>query len=127
MLCVWLFDQLHEKQLQQLDLRNKELQATHEALFKAQAHKDEFLAAVGHELRTPMNAILGFNGVLREELSSEPDEVEVVDHIRWSTQHLLQVVNDILDFSQLQANKRALPRVRPVSRHAARFCTEVAR
>jgi signal transduction histidine kinase/ActR/RegA family two-component response regulator len=108
MLCVWLFDQLHEKQLQQLDLRNKELQATHEALFKAQAHKDEFLAAVGHELRTPMNAILGFNGVLREELSSEPEEVEVVDHIRRSTQHLLQVVNDILDFSQLQANKLAL-------------------
>ena len=108
MLCVWLFDQLHEKQLQQLDLRNKELQATHEALLKAQAHKDEFLAAVGHELRTPMNAILGFNGVLREELSSEPEEVEVVDHIRRSTQHLLQVVNDILDFSQLQANKLAL-------------------
>jgi signal transduction histidine kinase/ActR/RegA family two-component response regulator len=108
MLCVWLFDQLHDKQLQQLDLRNKELQATHEALLKAQAHKDEFLAAVGHELRTPMNAILGFNGVLREELSSEPEEVEVVDHIRRSTQHLLQVVNDILDFSQLQANKLAL-------------------
>jgi signal transduction histidine kinase/ActR/RegA family two-component response regulator len=108
MLCVWLFDQLHDKQLQQLDLRNKELQATHEALLKAQAHKDEFLAAVGHELRTPMNAILGFNGVLREELSSEPEEVEVVDYIRRSTQHLLQVVNDILDFSQLQANKLAL-------------------
>lgn len=108
MLCVFLFDLLHDKQLQQLDLRNKELKSTHEALLKAQAHKDEFLAAVGHELRTPMNAILGFNGVLREELSSEPEEVEVVDHIRRSTQHLLQVVNDILDFSQLQANKLAL-------------------
>lgn len=108
MLCVFLFDLLHDKQLQQLDVRNKELKATHEALLKAQAHKDEFLAAVGHELRTPMNAILGFNGVLREELSDDPEEVEVVDHIRRSTQHLLQVVNDILDFSQLQANKLSL-------------------
>jgi len=108
MLCVVLFDLLHDKQLQQLDVRNKELKATHEALLKAQAHKDEFLAAVGHELRTPMNAILGFNGVLREELSDDPEEVEVVDHIRRSTQHLLQVVNDILDFSQLQANKLSL-------------------
>jgi signal transduction histidine kinase/ActR/RegA family two-component response regulator len=108
MLCVVLFDLLHDKQLQQLDSRNKELKSTHEALLKAQAHKDEFLAAVGHELRTPMNAILGFNGVLREELSGDPEDVEVVDHIRRSTQHLLQVVNDILDFSQLQANKLAL-------------------
>lgn len=108
MLCVWLFDRLHDKQLQQLDLRNKELKSTHEALLKAQAHKDEFLAAVGHELRTPMNAILGFNGVLRQELSGESEEVEVVDHIRRSTQHLLQVVNDILDFSQLQANQLSL-------------------
>jgi signal transduction histidine kinase/ActR/RegA family two-component response regulator len=111
MLCVYLFDVLHDKQLKQLDLRNQELQSTHEALLKAQAHKDEFLAAVGHELRTPMNAILGFNGVLREELASEPQEVEVVDHIRRSTQHLLQVVNDILDFSQLQAHKLSLFKV----------------
>jgi CheY-like chemotaxis protein len=78
------------------------------ALLKAQAHKDEFVAAVGHELRTPMNAILGFNGVLREELADQPEQVEVVDHIRRSTAHLLQVVNDILDFSQLQAGQLKL-------------------
>jgi len=63
---------------------------------------------VGHELRTPMNAILGFNGVLRRELADRPQEVEVVDHIRRSTDHLLQVVNEILDFSQLQAGKMQL-------------------
>jgi signal transduction histidine kinase/CheY-like chemotaxis protein len=105
MLAVFLYDHLHDRQRQQLDRRNEELKATHQALLQAQAHKDEFVAAVGHELRTPMNAILGFNSVLRQELADHPDQVEVVDHIRRSTTHLLQVVNDILDFSQLQAGK----------------------
>jgi signal transduction histidine kinase/CheY-like chemotaxis protein len=108
MLGVRLYAYLHEQQMHQLQDRNEELQRTHEALLQAQAHKDEFVAAVGHELRTPMNAILGFNGVLRQELADRPDQVEVVDHIRRSTGHLLQVVNDILDFSQLQAGKLML-------------------
>jgi len=108
MLAVRLYEYLHAQQMQQLHERNAEIQRTHEALLLAQAHKDEFVAAVGHELRTPMNAILGFNGVLRQELADRPEQVEVVDHIRRSTDHLLQVVNDILDFSQLQAGKLML-------------------
>jgi signal transduction histidine kinase/CheY-like chemotaxis protein len=108
MLAVRLYEYLHAQQMKQLHERNAEIQRTHEALLLAQAHKDEFVAAVGHELRTPMNAILGFNGVLRQELADRPEQVEVVDHIRRSTDHLLQVVNDILDFSQLQAGKLML-------------------
>jgi signal transduction histidine kinase/ActR/RegA family two-component response regulator len=108
MLGIFLHDHLHDQQLQELERRNQEIKATHQALLQAQAHKDNFLAAVGHELRTPMNAILGLNGVLRQELADEPEQVTVVDHIRRSTDHLLQVVNDILDFSQLQAGKMPL-------------------
>lgn len=105
MFAVHIYDHMQTRQLKELERRNTEMLATHQALLRAQAHKDEFVAAVGHELRTPMNAILGFNGVLRRELADRPQEVEVVDHIRRSTQHLLQVVNEILDFSQLQAGK----------------------
>lgn len=108
MLGIRLHDHLHDQQLQHLQQRNQEIKATHQALLQAQAHKDNFVAAVGHELRTPMNAILGFNGLLRQELADEPEQVAVVDHIRRSTDHLLQVVNDILDFSQLQAGKMPL-------------------
>ena len=108
MLAVLLYDHLSVRQLKQLARRNEEIKATHQALRLAQAHKDEFVAAVGHELRTPMNAILGFNGVLRQELADQPEQVVVVDHIRQSTEHLLHVVNDILDFSQLQAGKLIL-------------------
>ena len=55
-----------------------------------------------------MNAILGLNGILRTELAAKPEDAEVVDHIRRSTEQLLQVVNDILDFSQLQAGRLTL-------------------
>jgi len=111
MMAVYVYDHLHKQQLREIDGRNADLRKIHEALIQAQAHKDEFVAAVGHELRTPMNAILGFNGVLREELADRPEQVEVVDHIRRSTTHLLQVVNDILDFSQLQAGRMPLRQI----------------
>lgn len=104
-LVLSLYDRLHKAQIQELDQRNRELENTQTSLLQAQTHKDEFVAAVGHELRTPMNAILGLNGLLREELADDPAQVETVEHIRRSTQHLLHVVNDILDFAQLQAGR----------------------
>jgi signal transduction histidine kinase len=55
-----------------------------------------------------MNAILGLNGILRSELSGKSEDAEIVDHIRQSTEQLLRVVNDILDFSQLQAGHLSL-------------------
>jgi len=103
MFVVFVTERMHRMQVDEMDRSNIDLEHTHQALLRAQAHKDEFIASVGHELRTPMNAILGLNGILRAELASRPEDAEVVDHIRRSTEQLLQVVNDILDFSQLQA------------------------
>jgi signal transduction histidine kinase/ActR/RegA family two-component response regulator len=108
MFVAYLSERMHRMQVNEIDRSNAALEETHQALARAQAHKDEFVASVGHELRTPMNAILGLNGILRTELQAQPQEVEVVDHIRRSTEQLLQVVNDILDFSQLQAGRLSL-------------------
>ncbi len=108
MFVVFVTDRMHRSQVADMDQSNAELEQTHQALIRAQAHKDEFIASVGHELRTPMNAILGLNGILRTELAARTEDTEVVDHIRRSTEQLLQVVNDILDFSQLQAGRLAL-------------------
>jgi signal transduction histidine kinase/CheY-like chemotaxis protein len=105
MAVVWLAERMHRQQVEQLDKSNQDLETTALALRQAQAHKDEFIASVGHELRTPMNAILGLNGILRTELSGKTEDAEIVDHIRRSTEQLLRVVNDILDFSQLQAGQ----------------------
>jgi signal transduction histidine kinase/ActR/RegA family two-component response regulator len=99
---------MHRNQVAEMERSNEELEKTHQELLRAQAHKDEFIASVGHELRTPMNAILGLNGILSSELATRPDDAQVVDHIRRSTEQLLQVVNDILDFSQLQAGRLTL-------------------
>ena len=108
MYVVFVTEHMHRSQVAEMDQSNAELEQTHQALIRAQAHKDEFIASVGHELRTPMNAILGLNGILRTELAARPEDAEVVDHIRRSTEQLLQVVNDILDFSQLQAGRLTL-------------------
>jgi signal transduction histidine kinase/ActR/RegA family two-component response regulator len=105
---VFVTERMHRSQTVEMDESNAELERTHQALIRAQAHKDEFIASVGHELRTPMNAILGLNGILRKELAAKPEDAAVVDHIRRSTEQLLQVVNDILDFSQLQAGRLVL-------------------
>jgi signal transduction histidine kinase/ActR/RegA family two-component response regulator len=104
----FIAEHMHRSQVAEMERSNEELEKTHQELLRAQAHKDEFIASVGHELRTPMNAILGLNGILSSELAARPDDAQIVDHIRRSTEQLLQVVNDILDFSQLQAGRLTL-------------------
>jgi signal transduction histidine kinase/ActR/RegA family two-component response regulator len=108
MIATTLVERMHILQVEEVKEKNRALEKTHQQLMRAQSHKDEFIASVGHELRTPMNAILGLNGVLKNQLKHRPEDAEVVDHIRRSTQQLLQVVNDILDFSQLQAGRLLL-------------------
>ncbi len=108
MLVVRSYERLHRRQLHEIELSNADLEAAHQALLQAQSHKDEFMASVGHELRTPMNAILGLNGVLQSELSDQPGNVEIAEHIRLSTEQLLSLVNEILDFSQLEAGRLTL-------------------
>jgi signal transduction histidine kinase len=57
MFVVFVTERMHRTQVAEMDASNAELEKTHQALIRAQAHKDEFIASVGHELRTPMNAI----------------------------------------------------------------------
>ena len=99
---------LNKQQLFSLRDRNEELENSRQALLQSVAYKDEFVAAVGHELRTPMNAILGFNDVLLDNMQLTPTERETVRLIRLSTDRLLKLVNQILDFSQLQAGRLQL-------------------
>lgn len=106
--CVHLYRHQHRRAIAEKEAHNHQLEETSQKLLQAQAHKDAFLAAVGHELRTPMNAILGLNGALRKQLSDQSDNQEIVDLIRHSTEQLLRVVNHLLDFSRLQAGRLRL-------------------
>src|SRR5450432_4322719 len=71
-----------------------------------------FLAAVSHELRSPLNAILGFADVLMEEVDGPltTDAREEVEQIRASGAHLLDLINDILEFSALEGGQLKLSR-----------------
>ena len=74
----------------------------------AAAAKADFLANMSHELRTPLNSIVGFTQLLAKSNALPPDERRHVDLVAKSSRSLLSVVNDILDFSSLEAGSIAL-------------------
>ena len=86
---------------------NDELRRLYKELETTSQHKSDFLANMSHELRTPMNAIIGFSQVLREGLVGDVNEkqAEYLEDILSSGNHLLALINDVLDLSKVEAGQ----------------------
>jgi len=87
----------------EIEIKSRQLEAV-------SRHKSEFLANMSHELRTPLNAIIGFSEVLNERMFGELNEKqeEYLKDIYASGQHLLSLINDILDLSKIEAGRMEL-------------------
>lgn len=67
--------------------------------------KSAFLANISHEIRTPMNGIIGFSGLLCDETISHQTRLQYVNHITKSGEHLLHIIDDIIDISKIESNQ----------------------
>jgi signal transduction histidine kinase/DNA-binding response OmpR family regulator len=87
----------------QLELKNREVE-------RATKLKSQFLASMSHELRTPLNAIIGFSDLLADQMAGALNDKQgrFVGHVRDGARHLLQLINDILDLSKIEAGQLEL-------------------
>jgi PAS domain S-box-containing protein len=101
---------VREEYTQQLAEANAELEMTNRELERANRLKSEFLASMSHELRTPLHTIIGFSELLAEELEGPLNEKQqrFVQHIHTDSLHLLELINDVLDISKIEADRLEL-------------------
>ena len=101
---------IQEKYNRELSATNRKLQDRNREIERANRLKSEFLTSMSHELRTPLHTIIGFSELLGEELEGPLNDKQkrFINHIQQDSLHLLELINEILDLSKIEAGKLEL-------------------
>jgi signal transduction histidine kinase/ActR/RegA family two-component response regulator len=107
-----VYERSREESLRGLEQTNAALARMRDAAERASRARSEFLANVSHEIRTPMTSVLGFADLLSGEWrDAAPERLEALQTIRRNGAHLLALLGDLLDLSQIEAGRLAIQRV----------------
>ena len=98
-----------EKEIYELNLQRALIRAEH-----ANAAKTDFLSRMSHEIRTPIGAIIGFNEKAEQNIEDKEKVLDCIQKIKVSSNHLLQLINDILDMTKVSAGKMEL-NIQPIN------------
>jgi len=101
-------DSVNQELELRVECRTLELEQAKNSAESANRSKSEFLANMSHELRTPLNAILGFSQLMNREPSLTPEQKENLGIINRSGEHLLSLINDVLDLAKIESGKTTL-------------------
>ncbi len=107
-LLVYVYDSANSQNLATLRRNNLRLEKLSSALLIADSHKDKFLAMVSHDMRTPLNAVIGYLGLLHDNRQLSEESKDFVNNAQHAAAHLLTVINDLLDFSQIRLGQLTL-------------------
>lgn len=101
---------VREQYTAELAAKNKQLEARNLEVEKANRLKSEFLASMSHELRTPLHTVIGFAELLEEESEGpvNPKQKRFLGHILQDARHLLELINEVLDLSKIEAGRLQL-------------------
>ena len=101
-------ERLVEEQARETALMNEQLKEERDKSIEAEKAKSYFFSTVSHDIRTPLNAIIGFSEMLQLGIEDEEDKGKALEAIITSGQTLLELINDVLDLSKLEAGKMEL-------------------
>ena len=102
-----LYEELRRKSESALAIERDKLKRAKDEAEAASEAKGEFVANISHEMRTPLNAIIGMTGLLLDS-EPEPEALDSIETIRTSGEALLTLINDVLDFSKIESGKLEL-------------------
>ena len=116
-------ERMVEEQARDMSIINFQLKQERDKSIKAEKAKSYFFSTVSHDIRTPLNAIIGFSEMLQLGIDDPEEKKKALDAIITSGHTLLELINDVLDLSKLEAGKMEL---HPAPTNVATLVTKVA-